>query len=116
MRNKTANNIADTWFWYLIYAMPFLCYIIACIRFEPTTIVDYFNTNLGIVFSSTNVIYTTLTALFGSDGFLTLFGAGSTALVYICTWFICCMVFHLVVDLVLFIPRLAHKWIGKVTE
>ena len=117
MRKKTVNHLADTIFWYLLYFFPVIAYLFFILS-EPSSgtavisLTSFFN-SIGISFFTDNVILTCLSDLFGSTGILPLF-ADSAAL-YFFAWFASCMLIHLAVDFILFIPRLGHKWLNYFT-
>lgn len=114
MRKKTISYLADTWFWYLLYLFPVVAYLFYFFAdgYTTTTFVTFMTNNLGFVFDSTNVVFTTVQSLFGSDGVLPLWSADSTAITIMVTWFVTVFLVHLAVDFILFIPRLAHKYLN----
>lgn len=63
-----------------------------------------------------NPVYTALVAIFGQDGVLPVFSEGSLSILAFFTWFVNVYIAHLLVDFILFIPRLAHKWLKKVIK
>lgn len=117
MRKRTVNHIADTIFWYLLYFFPVVAYLFF-IMAEPSSgtavisLTSFFN-SLGISFFTDNPILTVLVDLFGSSGVLPLFTDVSA--LYFFAWFASVMLVHLAVDFILFIPRLAHKWLNAFT-
>lgn len=118
MRKRTVNHLADTIFWYLIYFLPVLGYLLYLIA-EPsngTNLVSFsaFFDSIGIGFVSDNIIINSLKDIFGTGGVFPLF---STDIPFdIFGWFICTFIVHLAVDFLLFIPRLAHKWLNNFTQ
>ena len=119
MRKRTINHLADTIFWYLIYFLPVICYLLYMLV-EPGTGVstvlsfgDFFE-SIGIGFVSDNIVITSLQSIFGSTGILPLFSTDTPFIIF--SWFICTFICHLAVDFLLFIPRLAHKWMNKFTQ
>lgn len=118
MRKRTINNVADTIFWYLIYMLPVVGYLLYLIA-EPssgTTLVSFssFFNNVGIGFPSDNIVVNTLKEIFGAGGVLPLFATDTPFIIF--GWFVCTYITHLAVDFLLFIPRLAHKWMNKFTR
>lgn len=118
MRKRTINNLADTIFWYLIYMLPVVGYLLYLIA-EPssgTSLVSFssFFTNVGIGFVSDNIVVNTLKDIFGAGGVLPLFATDTPFIIF--GWFVCTYITHLAVDFLLFIPRLAHKWMNKFTR
>lgn len=107
MRKRNVKNLFDTIFWYLIYAFPLIAYLIntsinGVIAFES------FITTLGFDFVSSNVITQGLVAIFGSSGILPLFI--TNAPLYIFAWFVWCLIIHVMVDALAFLPRLCHSF------
>ena len=77
--------------------------------------VDYnfesFINRLGFEFATDNVIVNTLHDLFGSEGVLPLFHGREVFIIF--SWYICVFLCHLAVDVLLFIPAFAHKWMKE---
>lgn len=113
MRERTIKNLSDNIMWYLIYLLPILGFLILLATKDIVTFAEVFN-SLGLQIVTDNVIVDTLTQIFGVGGVFSIFA--SQGMIYYFTYFIATMIMHLAVDFLLFIPRLAHKWIGKVTE
>lgn len=116
MRKRSISHLADTIFWFVIYALPLLCYLLYFRSGSSSDFVTFMSTNLGFVFSDSNPIFTAIQQLFGADGILPFFTSAGDGLSYMVTWFVCSFIVHLAVDFVLFIPRLAHKWLCKSTQ
>lgn len=115
MRKRNISFFADTFFWYLLYLFPVLAYLFYynADGYFSATFATFMSDNLGFVFDNTNIIYTTIQDLFGSSGVLPLWTVDSTGISLIVTWFVTVFVVHLVVDFILFIPRLCHKFMDK---
>lgn len=118
MRKRTISNLADTIFWYLVYLLPVIGYLLYLIA-EPssgTSLVSFesFFTNIGLGLVSDNVVVSTLKDIFGTGGVLPLFTTDTPFIIF--GWFVCTFITHLAVDFLLFIPRLAHKWMNKFTQ
>lgn len=118
MRKRTVNHLADTIFWYFLYFLPVIAYLLFTFV-EPgtaTAIVDiptFFN-QMGVGFVTDNLIFTSIDGLFGQNGILPFWTTQTPTLIF--TWFITVYIAHLVVDFLLFIPRLAHKWLKAFTQ
>lgn len=119
MRKRTISNLADQIFWLLVALMPLVLYGIQFLAYELTvvssdlpTFLEYMQ-NFGL--STTSVCYTALQELFGSTGVLPLFASGDNAVVLFLSYFVTVQIVHLAVDFLLFIPRLSHKWLEKMT-
>lgn len=112
MRKRNFDHVIDTLFWYFIYLSPLLFYLVMLWHGSAVDIFTWFGT-LGFDVSN-SLVYTTLQQIFGASGVLPLFG--SSAPFAVVSWFINCMIIHLAVDFLLFIPRLCHKFMGSFTQ
>lgn len=112
MRKRNVNNFFDTLFWYLIYFFPVLAYLINLSVTGVTSFSTFIDT-LGFAFTENNLIMQGFVDLFGVNGILPLFT--SNTVFYIFTWFVLAIYIHLVVDFLVFIGRLAHKWFNAFT-
>lgn len=115
MRKRSISYFADTWFWYVLYALPVLCYLFFYLAHGADCVpfATFMSDNLGFVFDSQNIVFTTIQDLFGSAGVLPLFSSDSTALSLIVTWFVTVFLVHLAIDFILFIPWFAHRFLGE---
>lgn len=118
MRKRTVNHLADTLFWYLIYFLPVLAYLTYLIA-EPsngTTIISFNECfeNIGLGFTTNNIIVNTLKDIFGTNGVLPIFSTNTPFEIF--GWFICTYITHLAVDFILFIPRICHKYMERFTQ
>lgn len=118
MRKKTVNHVADTIFWYIIYFLPIIAYLLYLMA-EPGTAgyiipLSDFLSESGFIHVVDNVVYSTLFALFGEGGILPLFSG--TGIFIFFTYYIYVYLLHLVVDFILFIPLLCHKWMNSFTR
>ena len=113
MRKRNITCLFDNIFWYLIYSLPVWVYLISfAVPSVSRVLYELLNTfGLG---SSVSITYTTLSDLFGSTGLLPLFDNSLTIQLF--SWFINCMIIHLAVDFLLFIPRLCHKFMSVLTQ
>lgn len=111
MRERTQKNLFDNIFWYLIYLLPLIIWVV--VSFRTGNIVSLSNAleTMGLKVLENNQILTNLSEIFGSNGVLPLF-VSTDILLYI-SYFICVFLIHLFVDFLLFIPRIAHKWLNK---
>lgn len=115
MRKKTIKCVADTALWYVLYFLPVIAYglflfihpsgegSVTPISFEQ------FLSDIGFTIVLNNPIYTVLSDIFGVNGILPFFN--SNAPFIIIGWYVGMVLFHLAVDFVLFIPKLAQKWL-----
>ena len=111
MRKRNISFLLDNAMWYLLYLLPVVMLVVLTIVLkQATTFADVFGL-VGLNITTDSIVYTTLLSIFGSGGVLPFFA--STDLIIYCTYFIDVLILHLLVDFVLFIPRLAHKWMSK---
>lgn len=109
MRKRNIDHLSDTIFWYIIYMLPVLSYLILIASrhgAEVPSLSQYF-TDFGIPFVS-DLIGNALVNIFGADGILPLYGASVGIPIF--SWYVSMLIIHLAVDVLLFIPRMAHKW------
>lgn len=115
---KKVIKIADTVFWYLLYFFPVVAYLFFIFA-EPSSgthlvsLTDFF-ASLGIDFFVDNIILTALNQMFGPAGILPFFG--DIAPLYFVAWYGCMLLVHLMVDFLIFIPKLCHKWLCTFTR
>lgn len=113
MRKRNLNNLFDTIFWYIIYAFPILAYFIVLGIDSTITIESLFNT-LGLSFVTDNIFIQGLSSMFGVGGFLPLFT--SNFAFYIFAWFCSAITIHIVVDVLVFVQRFAHKLMDSYSQ
>lgn len=114
MRSKTLKDIFDDLFWYSLYMLPLICLCFVVCRTGEFIGLSTALTSLGLGLLVDNPILSTISQIFGSGGILPFF-VSSDILVYV-SYFICVFIVHLLVDFVLFIPRLCHKWTKKLYQ
>lgn len=130
MRKKTVKTIFSNIFWYSVYLMPLLI-TVACLlngadsywtadfgdyRVKAWTVLEY---NVREMIYGTEM-YDIFYSTFSTDGgTFALFSSGpndfSLPLGYM-AYFVNCVIFHVFVDFILFIPRLCHKFMNKFTR
>ena len=126
MLSKTTKNRfgykIDKIFWFLIAIAHFLGYFL-CVAFngltgankQELTLPNFFVSYvLGGSSFSDNIVWTTLYRIFGQNGVFPIFT--SEAPLYVLNWFVWVELFHVFFDVIVFIPRLAHKWISKAVQ
>lgn len=107
MRKRTQKHLFDNIMWYLLYLLPvigFLCLL--CQNSDGLTLSSAMSI-MGFDVFLDSPIYTALDSLFGADGVLHLFV--NTDLIAYATYFVSIYLVHLAIDVLLFIPRFAHK-------
>lgn len=111
MRKKSISCLFDNLMWYLLYLLPLFLLLIYLVRTGTVVDLSTIFSDFGLDILTNNQILVALSSLFGSSGVVPLF-ASESILVYF-SYFISVFVVHLAVDFLLFIPRLAHKWLNK---
>lgn len=111
MRKKTISHLFDTAMWYLIYLLPLFILLLSWLRRDYVSLSSAMTTcGLGIFVD--NPILTSLSSMFGASGMFPIFN-NPDLLCYL-TYFICVMIIHIFVDVLLFVVRLAHNWLDGV--
>lgn len=111
MRERTQKNLFDNIFWYVLYLVPIIIWIVVSFRSGQIVSLSSAIDSMGIKILESNQIYNNLMQVFGTSGILPLF-ANSDFILYI-SYFVSVFLIHLFVDFLLFIPRIAHKWLNK---
>lgn len=107
MRRKSMKCLFDNLFWYTLYMLPILLLIINWLCSGTPSFASVFSyARLDIV--SNNVIFTALVDLFGADSQIMPIFSNNDVLMYL-SYFILLMILHIIVDVLLFIPRYCHK-------
>lgn len=113
MRKRTVNHVAETIFWNIIYFIPVIAYLILLYKGGISTFGSVFDT-IGLNIAQNSTAFSSLASLFGTDGILPLF-ANSDLLIFF-SYYINVFIAHIFVDFILFIPKLAKKWMNKFTQ
>ena len=114
MRKRTVNHLAEVVFWNIVYFIPVFAFLI--ILFTSGSPIQFGSVfeSVGLNIATDSVAYISLSAIFGEGGTLPLF-ASSDLLVFM-SYYINVFICHLFVDFILFIPKLAKKWLNKFTQ
>ncbi len=118
MRKRNFSYALDLIIWALITLLPLICYLASMSAYDLSTVstlptfADYMTSNFNVITDS--VIYTGLVDLFGTSGILPLLDSPAVFMYF--SWFIISEIIHLAVDFLVFIPRLAHKFMHKLCE
>ncbi len=126
MLSKTTKNRfsykLDKIFWFFIAFLPLISWVVYLYGYvhlntDPSTSLIRFSswvqTNFLLSDVSGNIVFQTLTEIFGDGGVFPLFDSNSVAIFF---WLIMVEVVHVFFDIIVFIPRLAHKWISKAVQ
>ncbi len=127
MLSKTTKNRfayrLDKIFWFVIQMLPLLSWFIYCFSVTRSSENSFwaFDTFLIEVFGignfDGNVVYQALSKVFQySVSIVPSVSFLSKSLTALFSWFIMIEVLHVCFDIIVFIPRLAHKWISKAVQ
>lgn len=122
---KTTSRFAfklDKIFWFVISFLPLFSWLVYLFSFSsytasPLTFYAWLDQNFGFMGQVHNsAIYSTLYQIFSITSVKSLFPVLSTSLMAFFTYLVTIEIVHVVYDVIIFIPRLAHKWISKAVQ
>lgn len=126
MLTKTTKNRfcykLDKFFWFFLTLLPLLSWLVYLISFpvtdlstsvKPVSLATWITQYFFGVALSENIFYSTFNRIFGSSGVFPLL---SVSFLQLMTYFCTMEVIHVLFDVVVFIPRLCHKWISKAVQ
>lgn len=127
MRIKKTGNTRfsyklDKIFWFVISLFPLFSWLLYLFSFSsytesPLTFYAWLEQNFALMGQvSQSVIYSTLYQIFSITSVTSLFPVLSTSLLAFFTYLITVEIVHVIYDVIVFIPRLAHKWISKAVQ
>lgn len=120
--NTRFSHKLDKIFWFVISFLPvfsWLLYLYGYVHLntDPSTGIirfsNWLQSNFLIVTFDSNPFYSVLSRIFGPGGAFPLFDANALS---IFVWLLTVEVIHVCFDIIVFIPRLAHKWISKAVQ
>lgn len=118
---KSSDRFAkklDRIFWFIVLIMPYFSYIFSFFSKSselPTNFPGFLRYYfLGDSTFINNVVWNALYHLFGPSGTFPVFSSPSG--LYIFYWFVWVEIFHVFFDVIVFIPRIAHKFISKAVQ
>lgn len=110
MRKRTINHFFDNFMWYLVYLLPLIIFIILLCNGDSDISISTVLTNYKLD-TVQNVIINSFSDVLGADGVFALFNNNDLLLYFV--YFISVYICHIFIDIVLFIPRYAHRIIGE---
>lgn len=127
MRMKRTGNTRfayklDKIFWFVISFFPLFSWLIYLFSFSsyaaaPLTFFAWIEQNFGFMGQiQGSPIYSTLYQVFSITSVDSLFPVLSTSLMAFFTYLITVEIVHVLYDVIIFIPRIAHKWISKAVQ
>lgn len=115
MSKRTFHYITECG-WLLLALMPLIVYMVIARTSAGGTTLETFMTviseKLNLI-TTDNIIYTTLKDVFGAEGVLPILNDG---LILYAAYFCIVELVHLMVDVLVFIPRIAHEWLDGFTR
>lgn len=124
MRTKKVSNTRfasklDKIFWFFISLAPLILYALYLVshfkQAEYFSFYVFISNYLGLFLSSSSVFSSVFSKIVGPSGIFPLFSAQSGWLVFF-SYLATVEIVHALFDVVVFIPRLAHKWISKAVQ
>lgn len=115
MRKKTLDNILDSLFWFIVYTLPIILFVVGLVRVKDMQLNSFsdvfssFQSFMTSFVGSDSLIYTTLNKV--CNEYLNV--AFAPAIVAFLTYFSYAMIVHILIDVLLFIVRFAHKYLDK---
>lgn len=128
MLSKTTKNRfsykLDKVFWFIVELLPLITYMIFCVvqigtRKDTSWIsfYDFLGDYLGLFFAEGNPFMSVLDAIFGSgSSIFPIFRQTAGGVLFYFVYVVNVEVVHICFDVIVFIPRLAHKWISKAVQ
>nr|DAT72876.1 MAG TPA: hypothetical protein [Inoviridae sp.] len=122
---KTTSRFAsklDKIFWFVVSFFPLFSWLVYLFSFSsytnsPLTFFAWIEQNFGFMGQvHHSAIYSTFYQIFSITSVDSLFPTLSTSLLAFFTYLVTVEIVHVVYDVIIFIPRLAHKWISKAVQ
>lgn len=114
MTKRTFHYITECG-WLFLALLPLFLYLALCCNSSVTdlpTFLDFFDDKFGF-FIYHNIISSSILLVFGPSGILPIMS--SSCALYL-SYYILIELAHLIVDVLLFIPRLAHGWMSAFSK
>lgn len=112
----------DKIFWFVISFFPLFSWLIYLFSFSdyakpPLAFYAWLEQNFGFMGNITkSVIYSTFYRIFSIASVDSLFPVLSSSLMAFFTYLVTVEIVHVLYDIIVFIPRLAHEWISKAVQ
>lgn len=115
MTKKKISFILDRLFWGFIALLPLLVYLVFIIKNGTTYSLENVFNDFGFGIDTSSVIYQTFIQIFGvaSGSSATIPAFLSNGVVLYISYMVLVELIHLIVDILLYIPRIAMKWLDK---
>lgn len=96
----------DLFFWFIVSMLPIIVYFITAYRNPEAVGFLEFVTSFSPFPFIENILNEVSQTAFG----------GTFALSGLLSYFVAVEIFHILFDVIVFIPRLAHKWVAKAVQ
>lgn len=122
MGNTRFSYKLDKIFWFVVSFFPLFSWLLYLFSFSsytgsPLTFFAWLEQNFVFMGQiSKSVIYSTFYQIFSITSADSLFPVLSTSLMAFFTYLVTVEIVHVIYDVIVFIPRLAHKWISKAVQ
>ena len=121
-RNTRFSYKLDKIFWFVVSFFPLFSWLIYLFSFSgyttsPLTFYAWLEQNFAFMGQVSNsIIYSTFYQLFSITSINSLFPVLSTSFMAFLSYLVTVEIIHVIYDVIVFIPRLAHKWISKAVQ
>lgn len=105
-KRDAIGHFFDNFMWYTIYLLPLVLLFVYWCKTGVCTLADTMDWS-GLGFVTDNIVFTSLNDIFGVGGVFPIF-TNTSFLIYL-SYFICVVIVHLCVDIILYIVRLCHN-------
>lgn len=108
----------DKWFWFILAILPIIFFILCNFALsisgnELRSFQVVVTSDFGVSDETKNILYSSFMSIFGPNGILPVFRYANLGVVYYLVYFCYVQVIHVFVDVIVFIPRFAHKIMSK---
>lgn len=120
MRKRTQDNLFDNIMWYLVYLLPLILLIVtfSCTYAQTGTMPTVMDVMNNVFYYGGDDLPSWCYSFLESASYF--IGNDAFAIIgYFCFWviyFVQVYLCHLLIDFILFIPRLCHKWLKAFTQ
>lgn len=115
MSKRTLCKVLDKLFWALIMLLPLVVYVVYVLKTGSVYTLSDALANFGFAIDESSVIYQTYTSIFGvvAGGTANIPAFLSNGVISYITYITLVELIHLIVDILLYIPRIAQKYLEK---
>ena len=108
----------DKVFWFLLAILPIIYLILCNFGFsisgnELRSLQVVLTSDFGVSDETGNILYVSIMSIFGPNGVLPVFRYANLGVIYYFVYYCYVQIIHVFVDVIVFIPRFAHKILDK---